>query len=201
MLTHSLTYSQTTAFSTSRLWLRPYDQEMALPFWQLIHTNRDRLQADFPDRTSAVITLRDAEKRIRTLRYQWNTGDMYSFGLWSKETGNYIGDITLRRMTPGKPFGEVGYYLSAEAEGSGFATEALKGLVKFAFQELRMESVKLRCAQDNIKSQKVAERCGFTRSQTLTIAISKNAEKEDRPIYTYCLRHNDTAARFLWNSV
>lgn len=200
MLIHSLPLTKATTLSSSRLILRPYQPDMAFAFWQLIHDNRERLQADFPDRTSAVITLEDAERRLRSLHYQWNSGSMYGFGVWSKETGDYVGDVTLRRVTRGKPYGEVGYYLSAETEGQGFATEALKAVIRFAFQELRMNTISLRCAEDNMKSQKVAERCGFTRSTTLSFAISKKPEEEDRIIFTYRLKQDDAAAQLIWES-
>lgn len=179
-----------TELSTDRLWLRPYLLHMALPFWQLLEQNRERLAVDFPDRTSAVRSLEEAEKRIQLLSYQRRIGDMYSFGIWRKDTDAYIGDITLRRIARGKLFCEVGYYIAAEAEGQGYITESLQALLKFAFDVLRMESVNLRCAIDNYRSQAVAERCGFTRTRQFTPEVI-SSDGPPRPIYQYRLLNKD----------
>ncbi|GGK59841.1 hypothetical protein GCM10011405_04970 [Rufibacter glacialis] len=166
---------------------------MALDFWQLLHQNRERLLPDFPDRTSAVVTVRDAQARIKVFISQHRAGDLYSFGIWRKEAGDYIGDITLRRLARGKPFSEVGYYLSAEAEGQGYVTEALKAMVHYAFDVLRMECVNLRCAQGNERSQRVAERCGFRLLKTYTPTQAESEEAQPRPIHVYQLKKEDAS--------
>lgn len=196
----SLSVSAFTQIDTPRLRLRPYGPDMAFAFWQLIDQNRARLLPDFPDRTTAVVTLKDAERRLRALVYQWNSGELYSFGIWRKDTDDYLGDITLRRLTKGKLLAEVGYYLDASAEGQGIATEALKAVLQFAFRELRMESVNLRCGVDNQKSQRIAERCGFTQLKTTALSFTNPSQAKGRPIYTFRLRHDEEDARQLWNT-
>ncbi|WP_062544042.1 GNAT family N-acetyltransferase [Rufibacter tibetensis] len=183
--------------STERLRILPYTPEMAPDFWQLLDQNRERLLPDFPDRTTAVVTVQDALNRIRVFISQHRAGDLYSFGIWRKETGDYIGDITLRRLARGKPFSEVGYYLGAEAEGHGYVTEALKAMVRYAFQVLRMESVNLRCAETNEKSKRVAERSGFSLVKTYTPTQQETDENPARPIHVYRIKNNDPTIHLL----
>ncbi|MGV3538525.1 MAG: GNAT family N-acetyltransferase [Rufibacter sp.] len=190
-------YPATIELSTARLWLRAYSPEMALPFWKLIQENRERLLVDFPDRTAAVQTLEDAAHRIRIMGYQRKAGDLYSLGIFRKDNEEYIGDITLRRLARGKLYSEVGYYLSAEAEGQGFATEALRAVVKYAFQVLRMEYVNLRCATENQKSQGVAQRCGFRHTKTY-VPVVTNPGEEPRELNCYRLQRDDFATKLLW---
>lgn len=192
--------SDFTQITTPRLLLRPYNPNMASDFWQLIDQNRERLLPDFPDRTTAVVTLKDAERRIRALVYQWNSGDMYSFGIWQKDTEKYLGDMTLRRLAKGKLLAEVGYYLDASAEGQGIATEALKAVLQFAFTELQMEVINLRCGVDNAGSQRTAQRCGFTRLNTTALSFLNPKQTKGRPIYTFRLRHDEEEARRLWST-
>jgi RimJ/RimL family protein N-acetyltransferase len=184
--------------STPRLRLLPYTQEMASVFWQLLEENRARLIADFPDRTSAVLTLADAHNRIRVFDSQFRTGELYSYGIWRKENDEYIGDVTLRRLSRGKPFAEVGYYLGSKAEGQGYVTEALKAMVRHAFQVLRMESVNLRCAVTNDRSRRVAERCGFTHLKTYTPVVQEDPSGPPTPIHVYQIKPGDANAAFLW---
>ncbi|RNI26030.1 GNAT family N-acetyltransferase [Rufibacter latericius] len=185
-----------TEISTERLWLLPYTQEMALQFWQLLHQNRARLLPDFPDRTSSVITLPDAQNRIRVFASQQKAGDLYTFGIWRKEFHDYVGDITLRRLARGKPFSEVGYYLGDKAEGKGYATEALKAIARFAFRDLQMESINLRCAETNHRSRRVAERSGFTHLKTYT-PVLQDPNGETFPIQVFQLKKGDVNAASL----
>ncbi|WP_197088614.1 GNAT family N-acetyltransferase [Rufibacter radiotolerans] len=185
-----------TELLTDRLLLKPYGPGMAQEFWQLLDQNRSRLQSDFPDRTKAVQTLADAERRLRLLALQLRAGDLYSFGIWRQEEQDYIGDITLRRLARGKLFAEVGYYLSEEAEGQGYATEALKAMLRYAFQVLRMDCVNVRCAEGNDRSKRVAERCGFTYTRTYTPLVQEETGVPSRPINVYrLLRHDHQAAQ------
>lgn len=186
--------------STERLWLKPYSPDMAPDFWQLLHQNRHRLQPDFPDRTKAVQTPADAENRIKIIARQRASGDLYSFGLWRKREGDYVGDITLRRLARGKHFCEVGYYLGQASEGQGLATEALLAVVQFAFQVLRMECVNIRCADGNDRSRKVAERCGFTFSKTYTPIVNETPDRPLRPIHVYRMLRTSPAAAGLWKA-
>ncbi|WP_181304492.1 GNAT family N-acetyltransferase [Rufibacter sp. XAAS-G3-1] len=192
------TSATSVEISTERLSIRPYTLEMAPTFWKLLSQNRARLLPDFPDRTSAVMTLTDAQNRIKVFMAQHQSGDLYSFGIWRKETGDYIGDITLRRLARGKPFSEVGYYLGEQAEGHGYATEALKGIARHAFQDLKMESINLRCTIDNARSKRVAERSGFTHLKTYTPVLQDSAGAPSSPIHVYRLSKDDTNAALLW---
>ena len=56
---------------------------------------------------------------------------------------------------------ELGYFLSKDNTGKGFATEAARGVIRFAFEHLKVARIELHCAADNQASMKVAERCGF----------------------------------------
>ncbi len=168
-----------------------------MEFWQLLQKNRERLMPDFPDRTTAVISLEDAQNRLRVFTSQHKVGDMYSFGIWRKEGGEYIGDITLRRLARGKPFAEVGYYLGAQAEGKGFATEALKAIMRYAFQVLHMEAVNLRCAEENNRSQGVAKRSGFTLIKSYTPVVSDHPTLPPRPLQVYQLKKEDAMVTLL----
>jgi [ribosomal protein S5]-alanine N-acetyltransferase len=187
-----------TELSTARLILKPYGPGMAQEFWQLLDQNRARLKSDFPDRTTAVQTLKDAERRLRLIALQLRAGDLYSFGIWRQEEQDYIGDITLRRLARGKLFAEVGYYLSEAAEGKGYATEALKAMLRYAFQVLRMDCVNVRCAEGNDRSMRVAERCGFSYSRTYTPVVQEAPDLPSRPIKVYRLLRHDHKAAQLW---
>jgi ribosomal-protein-alanine N-acetyltransferase len=148
-----------TPLLTPRLLLRPYEPTDATAFFELLHTNRSRLQPSFPDRLQTVTTLADVPSTLTGFTLDWDSGRFYVFGIWHHETQAYLGDICLMPHPPSG--GEIGYYLRAEAEGYGYAREALAAIVDFGFHTLDAHTLLIRCFADNARGQAVAQAVGF----------------------------------------
>lgn len=56
---------------------------------------------------------------------------------------------------------EIGYILKKSAWGKGYATEATKRLLKFAFEETPLEEIVATIDSDNTASQRVLEKSGL----------------------------------------
>jgi ribosomal-protein-serine acetyltransferase len=56
---------------------------------------------------------------------------------------------------------EIGYWLSESFQKQGIVTRAVERLCAFAFQELGMNRIQVKCAVGNIPSKRVAQRLGF----------------------------------------
>ena len=56
---------------------------------------------------------------------------------------------------------ELGYWLGKAYWGKGYATEASKGLLHFAFQKLNSQKIKSSCMKGNVNSEKVLTKLGF----------------------------------------
>jgi RimJ/RimL family protein N-acetyltransferase len=78
-----------------------------------------------------------------------------------------LGAITLMRLAWEHRRGEVGYWLAGEARGHGHTTRALRLICAWAFRSLGLERIDLFAASGNVRSQRVAERAGFTREAVL----------------------------------
>jgi len=61
---------------------------------------------------------------------------------------------------------EVSYYVLPGGQGKGYATDAVRALVGFAFAELNAHSVVGRIRADNDASRRVLEKVGFTHEGT-----------------------------------
>ncbi len=100
-------------------------------------------------------------------RYQkWN------FGLWGvilKETGKLIGQCGLT-MQPWKETEvlEIGYLFNRAYWHKGCATEAAEGCKKYAFETLNAREVCSIIRDTNTASQRVALRCGMTKTDSWT---------------------------------
>jgi ribosomal-protein-alanine N-acetyltransferase len=78
-----------------------------------------------------------------------------------------LGSISLMRFDWAERRAEVGYWLASAARGGGHATRAVSLICGWGFQSLGLERIALLAATINPASQRVAERCGFTREATL----------------------------------
>lgn len=156
--------STETILETSRLRLRPYTLGDEPAFYQLLNTHRQHLRKAFPDRTNTVYDLTAAARALAGFARDWRSGRFYVFGIWAQETGAYLGDICLMPKLSGEA--EIGYYLAPEAEGHGYAREALAAVVGFGFETVSARQLTIRCYQDNPRAHAVAEAIGFYVAKT-----------------------------------
>ena len=77
-----------------------------------------------------------------------------------KENGHVIGSIDFKYV-PREGTTEVGYGMNPKYSGNGYMTEALTAFLAFG-KGLGIESVLAETVPDNIKSQNVLKRCGFS---------------------------------------
>lgn len=147
-------------FETARLLLRPYEPTDAAVFFAVLRQSRERLKLSFPDRLRAVPTLAAAAAQLAAFADDWRTGRFYVLGIWQRDTQTYIGDICLMPQRRGQA--EIGYYLAAEAEGQGYAREALAAVCRFGFgPPVEAQRLLIRCFADNMRAQAVARALGF----------------------------------------
>jgi RimJ/RimL family protein N-acetyltransferase len=65
------------------------------------------------------------------------------------------------------PSFEIGYWCRKSYQGQGYVTEAVNGLVDFAFTHLNAKRLFIRCDSENHASANVARRAGFEFEGTL----------------------------------
>lgn len=93
------------------------------------------------------------------------------FGLWAvevKETGQFIGFTGLavpRFEAHFLPAVEIGWRLAKDAWGNGYATEAARASLAYAFGPARLEELVSFTATTNKPSQRVMERIGMTHAE------------------------------------
>lgn len=62
--------------------------------------------------------------------------------------------------------GEVGYWVGHAHWGRGYIPEAVRALVRHAFEELSLAALWINFYDGNDRSRRVAEKCGFTYHHT-----------------------------------
>ena len=96
--------------------------------------------------------------------------DRHGFGLWAVEApdiAGFIGFVGLsipRFEAHFTPCVEIGWRLAYEHWGHGYATEAATTALAFGFESLRLDQIVSFTVPANVRSRRVMERIGMTRS-------------------------------------
>jgi len=113
----------------------------------------------------------DRAAAFRSMALHLGHWQLRGYGQWAleeRETGRFIGRAGLWRPE-GWPGLEVGWVLSREAWGRGYATEAGGAAIGYAFEVLDAEEVISLIRPENTGSIRVAERLGQTFHRTIDL--------------------------------
>jgi RimJ/RimL family protein N-acetyltransferase len=148
-------------FETERLLLRvPLPGEGAIRFAAIEESVDEIRPWTFVAQTE--LTLSDSEARCRRDRANFMAREQFQFHIWRKEDGAFVGNIFLRSRDWNIPCFEIGYWQRTSMAGSGYMSEAARGLAEYGFTYLGAKRLELFCDPRNRRSAAVAERAGFT---------------------------------------
>jgi RimJ/RimL family protein N-acetyltransferase len=94
-----------------------------------------------------------------------------------------LGSISLMRFSWQHARAEVGYWLAKDARGHGHVTRAVGLITAWGFRSLGLQRIDLMAATENPASQRVAERCGFTREAVLRSYLQGKDGRQDMVAY------------------
>ncbi len=72
-----------------------------------------------------------------------------------------LGSFSLMELDAEPGYGEIGYWVAADARGRGVATRALRLLSEWAWTELSLTRLEVLPHRDNAASRRVAEKAGY----------------------------------------
>ncbi len=87
------------------------------------------------------------------------------FGIFRVE--NLIGAIGFARFDCSAGTTEIGYWIDRREEGKGIILRASQLLIEYAFTELKLNRVEIRCSSENLRSAAIPERLGFIKEGVL----------------------------------
>ncbi|MBW3020412.1 GNAT family N-acetyltransferase [Candidatus Woesearchaeota archaeon] len=104
-----------------------------------------------------------------------NQDDGYYLGVFLKENDALIGDVDMCHFSWYRDTcAELCYGFAERYWGKGYATEASAGIIDYMFREVKLNKITADTDPDNIASQRVLEKLGFTQEG---IARQKNWKK------------------------
>ena len=162
---------------TARLRLRDFELED----YQAVHAFATDLAvvryvdwgANTPEETRAFLREARASADVSPRR-------RYALAVVQSDPERLIGSIELRMVSCEHRRGEIGYVLAREAWGLGYATEATRRLLAFAFDELGLHKVSATCDPENRASMAVLTKNGMHQEGTLRDHVYARGQWRDR---------------------
>ncbi|GCE26471.1 ribosomal-protein-serine acetyltransferase [Dictyobacter alpinus] len=144
--------------------LKSITERDARPMFQLIDSNRLYLRQWLPwiDYTR---TVEDELAYIRSVAAQYQENQ--SITCLIIYHGSIAGTISYHPIDWQNRKVEIGYWLGAQFQGKGLMTVACQAMVRYAFENLKLNKVEIRCATGNIRSCAIPQRMGFVEEGTI----------------------------------
>ena len=166
---------------TERLILRDFIEED----WQVLYRYRsdDRFTRYSPWDIRSASDTREMVKEFISWsdeipRYR------YQLAIVLKEDSSLLGSCGIIQDSPDTLQAELGYELAPERQGSGYAQEAARAVLKFAFERQQLHRVCARCLSENHPSVSLLERLGFRQEGCLRENIWMEGRWWDTLIYS-----------------
>lgn len=162
---------------TERLVIRCYQPQDAALLKAAIDESLDHLRPWMPWAVHEPESLEAKQARMRKYRGQFDLGQDYVFGIFSKSEEVQIGSTGLHNRLEDEAR-EIGYWIRATYARQGYATESTRALIKVGFEVEQLERIEIRCAANNLASQQVPRKLGFIHEATLR---DRTVDPEGRP--------------------
>ncbi len=140
--------------------IRHFELRDAEAVLAVVERNRSRLREWLPwvDQTRSV---EDIRQFIARAIAQTEAGRGPQAIIWEGE--ELAGSIGFHPINWPNRSASIGYWLDVEHQGRGLITRCCASLLGYAFHELRLHRVEIRCGTGNVRSCAIPQRLGFTR--------------------------------------
>lgn len=126
-------------------------------------------------------TLESAQSYLHSVVESNGDGELLEWHIFDGDT--LCGAVRLNHIEADNRKASIGYYVGAEFQGRGLAASAIRAVLRFVFEKLNFNRVQLKCASTNTRSQRLAERLGFSREGLLRQAELIDGRYADHYVY------------------
>jgi len=170
-----------------KCYIRTFQEKDAQSLTGLVSRNKYFWSTYEPLQRPEYYTVDAQYKKIQESLYLMDSKREFTFGIYELRTNNLIGHIALyavKRLPYSSAF--VGYAMDEIYIGKGIVTEAVKMVVRFAFDQIGLHRVEAYVSTQNNASIRVLEKSGFQREGLLRKLLYINGQWVDHYMYA-CL--------------
>lgn len=164
-------------------YLRPLSLTDTNTLLRLRVANREFLAPFEPLRNERFYTLEGQREQIEASMSEWDSDRGYGFGIFTFDE-EMVGRVALSNVVRGAwQNTTLGYFVAEGHGGKGYATEAVRLALDFAFGSVHLHRVQAGVMPRNVASAKVLRNNGFRLEGTSPRYLKINGEWEDHDLY------------------
>ncbi|PKQ06597.1 MAG: 30S ribosomal protein S5 alanine N-acetyltransferase [Alphaproteobacteria bacterium HGW-Alphaproteobacteria-11] len=130
---------------------------------QLRENSRDFLTPWEPTWAQDDLTRTAFRRRLRRYMREIREDHAYPFFIFREQDEALVGGCTLSGVQRGvQQSCTLGYWAGEKYAGQGYVTAAVRALVPYVFEELKLHRLQAACLPENERSRAVLRKCGFT---------------------------------------
>jgi RimJ/RimL family protein N-acetyltransferase len=176
--------AKTYSIETARLLIRCYLPQDAAKLQASINGSIEHLLPWIPWAQEEPQEIEWSAKFIRQFRGQFDLGQDAVYGIFDKNGTEIIGGTGLHNRV-GKDAREIGYWINVGHIGRGYATEAVRALIKCGFEIEGLQRIEIHCSPDNTRSYNIPYKLGFTHEATIkSHSTDRHGQTRDEMIWT-----------------
>lgn len=146
--------------------------------------SRDYLQPWEPAWPEDDLTRAAFKRRLSIYAREMELGNAWPFFVFADDGKTLVGAVTLSNVRRGvAETGSVGYWIGEPYAGKGYATAAVRALVRYAFDKLNLHRLEAACLPTNDSSRRVLEKSGFRREGYARAYLKINGEWADHLLF------------------
>lgn len=131
----------------------------------------------------ACNTIAEAQEILEKWISSYNNNEFYRWGIILKGTNENIGQIAFYLVDSKNQKADVEYCIGQSYWGNGYAPEALKAVIKYAFRYIYLNRVQAFHRSKNASSGKVLQKAGMKYEGTLKQYLIHKDEFDDCIMY------------------
>lgn len=173
-------FDQFPTLHTKRLVLRQVQMNDAQQIFD--NRNNQRISAFIPNRE--MESLKDAEELVEKLQDGFKKMESLAWFGTIKGSDKMIGSCGYNRIEYQNLRAEIGGELNVEYWGTGIALEAIKEVIRFGFEELKLHSIEAKVNPDNRSTIYLMGLLGFEKEAHFKEFGMMNGEFKDLAVYS-----------------
>ena len=169
--------------SDGTILIRPYREEDADSLYEAVRESIAEVRLWLPW-CHEDYSIEESREFVSTRGKSAADGEWYSFAVFDKESGRFLGGVGLNFINRVHMMANLGYWVRSSSVGRGVATSATRLAARFGFEELGLHRIEIVVAVENIASQRVAEKAGAVREGLLRKRLLIRGDSQDAVLFS-----------------
>ncbi|WP_432663674.1 GNAT family N-acetyltransferase [Wukongibacter baidiensis] len=176
-------FDKTIRIDTERLTMRPFTLDDRDSIFNIMKDKEMYLYT--PDEPwSGVESAEEFIKMVLWLYDMNHHNFRHFFAMTIKQSGEIIGFCGIGGIAYDRSKNEVFYSIGKDHWGKGYATEAAKAMLKYAFEELELDNIIAAVHPENIASNRVLQKIGLKKVGVISGLPEEHAFFNDEYLYS-----------------